>query len=312
MKHLLLFLFMALAFTCRADNIITLADPTILLDGDTYYLYGTSSDEGFVCYSSEDLEHWRGPVGVADGFCLKRGDAWGDKLFWAPQVMKIGDVYYMFYVANEQLAVASSSSPRGPFKNPAKAMIPASQKEIDPFVFHDSDGKWYIYHDRLIDGNRIYVAGLEDDFAKMREESVRLCVGADSSHKWENTANAEWPVCEGPTVVKVGKKYFLFYSCNDFRNPDYAVGVAVADSPAGPWHKDKHNPLISRKDFGINGTGHGDLFRDKQGQWRYVFHTHYDNSTVAPRRTAIVTLKFKGGRFRLVKGSFHYLTLDEK
>lgn len=309
------FLFIVALFTVlssRAADTLELADPTIMLDGDTYYLYGTSSNRGFLCYSSTDLEHWHGPVGVYDGFCLRKGDAWGSSGFWAPQVMKVGDIYYMFYVANEQLGVATSPSPCGPFVNYSFAMLPAKQKEIDPFVFRDDDGKWYIYHDRLIKGNHIFVAGLNSDFQSMREGTVRLCVSAETTQGWENTSKVSWPICEGPTVVKVDKKYYLFYSCNDYRSPDYAVGVATADNPYGPWSKDKHNPLISRCDIGINGTGHGDLFRDKNGQWRYVFHTHHDNSTVSPRRTAIVTLKYSDGCFQLVRDSFRYLTLDEE
>lgn len=308
MRQALSIILLLVALTCHAGDTLTLADPTILLDGDTYYLYGTSSDKGFICYTSTDLEHWQGPAGVNGGFCLKKGDAWGDKGFWAPQVIKKGNVYYMFYVANEQLAVATSNSPLGPFTNSTRAQIPAKQKEIDPFVFHDTDGKWYMYHDRLIDGNKIYVAELNEDFSSMHDETARLCVETEASEHWENTVKASWPVCEGATVVKVGNRYHLFYSCNDFRNPDYAVGTATADKPTGPWRKSKHNPLISRKDTGINGTGHGDIFRDKEGQWRYVLHTHHDNTTVSPRRTAIVTLKYKGGRFHLVKNSFRYLT----
>jgi hypothetical protein len=38
------------------DDTIYLADPTIFLDKGTYYLYGTSSDNGFLVYQSKDLK----------------------------------------------------------------------------------------------------------------------------------------------------------------------------------------------------------------------------------------------------------------
>ena len=37
---------------------MNLADPFIYLEGNTYYAFGTESNDGFRCYSSEDLEHW--------------------------------------------------------------------------------------------------------------------------------------------------------------------------------------------------------------------------------------------------------------
>lgn len=106
---------------------------------------------------------------------------------------------------------------------------------------------------------------------------------------WENTASSEWGVTEGPTVIKRGDEYVMFYSANDFRNPDYAVGIATASSPFGPWHK-RPAPIIHRSNIGRNGTGHGDLFTDKDGNLCYVFHVHNTDEEVSPRRTMIVNL----------------------
>ncbi|WP_255524545.1 family 43 glycosylhydrolase [Pedobacter riviphilus] len=117
-----------------------------------------------------------------------------------------------------------------------------------------------------------------------------------------NTAKTDWPVTEGPTVIKKEKLYYLFYSANDFRNPDYAVGYATSASPTGPWLKYAGNPVISKKLLQINGTGHGDFFTDKKGALQYVFHTHHSNHKVSPRATAIIKAAFikdKNGHFRL-------------
>ena len=106
---------------------------------------------------------------------------------------------------------------------------------------------------------------------------------------WENTASSEWGVTEYLTVIKRGDEYVMFYSANDFRNPDYAVGIATASSPFGPWHK-RPAPIIHRSNIGRNGTGHGDLFTDKDGNLCYVFHVHNTDEEVSPRRTMIVNL----------------------
>ncbi|MBO4549886.1 MAG: hypothetical protein J5733_04070, partial [Bacteroidaceae bacterium] len=38
---------------------VPLADPYILLDGGTYYAYGTNDANGIRCYTSDDLRTWK-------------------------------------------------------------------------------------------------------------------------------------------------------------------------------------------------------------------------------------------------------------
>lgn len=290
---------------------ILLADPTIFNDEGTYYLYGTGgsrqhSGDGFEVYKSNDLQHWTGPCGADEGFCLKKSDAtWGTTGFWAPQVFKRDDKYHFVYTANEQIAIATADTPVGPFTQEEPVCIPADMRMIDPFVFFEGK-KAYMYHVRLQDGNRIFVSEMNKDLLSLNEKTTRECLHAESG--WEDTDNAQWTVSEGPTVVKIDKTYYLFYSCNDFRNRDYAVGYATAKSPLGPWTK-HGEPIIVRGVIGENGTGHGDLFMNAQGEWQYVFHTHFSPSQVSPRRTAVVTLDFDGVDFKLREGSFHFLSL---
>lgn len=276
----------------KIDTGIYLADPTIFLDNDRYYLYGTSGDNGFLVYQSRDLKKWSAPAGRNSGYALTKGESFGSKGFWAPQVFKHDKIYYMVYTANEQIAIAKSKHPLGPFKQQNIAPVSGIGKQIDPFIFFDSDGKPYIYYVRLNEGNRIYVSEMKSDLSDVIAGTSRECISG--VEKWENTENTNWPVVEGPTVTKQGKCYYLIYSANDFRSKDYAVGYAIAESPLGPWKKHIGNPIISRETLHVNGPGHGDLFLDKSGNYKYVLHTHYTAETVAPRRTAIMDFKFVG------------------
>lgn len=288
---------------------IYLADPTIFLHEGTYYLYGTGGNNagnGFMVYTSTDMKHWEGPKGAREGYALMKEDAFGDKGFWAPQVFYYGEKYYMAYTANENIAIAESDSPLGPFTQKEKKSLEAPVKQIDPFIFIDDDGKKYLYHVRLTAGNRIFVAELEDDFSGIKPETLKECI--DANELWEDTQHVEWPVAEGPTVLKHNGLYYLIYSANDFRNIDYAVGYATSDSPLGPWKKHEGNPILSRKDIGENGTGHGDLLKDNHGDLWYVFHTHNSDSVVAPRRTAIVKAGFSDKNdLTIDKNSFYFL-----
>jgi len=288
----------------QLNDTLYLADPTIFVDKGNYYLYGTSSDQGFLVYVSKDLKTWKRKAGN-DGFALKKGDAFGNKGFWAPQVFKRKNTYYMAYTADEQIAVALSKSPLGPFKQETLKAISGTGKQIDPFVFNDTDGKNYLYHVKLDRGNRIFVTELKADFSDIIPETTQPCL--TGTEPWENTAKTDWPVTEGPTVLKKNNVYYLFYSANDFRNPDYAVGYATSSSPKGPWVKYAGNPVISKKLLKINGTGHGDFFTDKNGALQYVFHTHHNNQKVSPRATAIIKAVFVSDK----NGSYH-LQIDHK
>ena len=278
---------------------IFLADPTIFLHEGVYYLYGTNGDprlsdkQGFLVYTSEDQQTWEGPMGATNGLALKKGDAYGDKGFWAPQVFEYQDKFYIVYTANEHIAIATADSPLGPFTNTTREDLKASLKQIDPFVFFDDNGKKYLYHVRLTEGNRIFVAELNDDLLSIKSETLTECISGEQP--WENTQKTDWPVTEGPTVLKHRGLYYMLYSANDFRNPDYAVGFATSKNPLGPWNKSEKSPIIHKNIIGMNGTGHGDVFIDKNGEMQYVLHTHFNDSVVQPRRTAIVKREFMQG-----------------
>jgi xylan 1,4-beta-xylosidase len=302
----------ALSISAQRHNLpadtICLADPTIFKDNGMYYLYGTGSRDGFWVYQSVDLKNWSGPVGKRNGHALLKGDSYGTKGFWAPQIYKQNGKYYMAYTADEHIAIAESDSPLGPFTQKVIKPVSGAGKQIDPYVFKDTDGSLYLYHVRLQEGNRIFVARLKSDLSDIEENSAKECISAKDP--WENTEKVKWPVAEGPTVMKHGDLYYLFYSANDFRNIDYAVGFATAKSPMGPWVKYDKNPILNRALIGQNGTGHGDFFTGNSNQLYYVFHTHHTNSSVGQRKTAIIKAAFTKGKPAVLvvdKNSFQFL-----
>ena len=298
MKHLKLILLATILlpvwiYPVTKKKQLTIADPTIFEYQHTYYLYGTEPEPetGFPVFISKDLKNWQKPD-KSDVYVLQKNKkAYGNWGFWAPQVLKHKDKFYILYTANEQIAIAQSHSPLGPFTQTVVKALDDKTKQIDPYLFIDDDGKMYLYHVRLGGGNKIFVAEFNPDFSGIRNETLTECITA--SEKWEDTKRIPAPpIAEGPTVFKRNGIYYMFYSCNDFRNIDYAVGYATAKSPMGPWKKYERNPVINRDLIGIYGTGHGDLFQDKAGKFHYVFHAHSNDSTVIPRQTLIIGLKF--------------------
>lgn len=300
----------------KTDPRLLIADPTVFVDSGTYYLYGTSSSahpQGFVAYTSKDLVNWSGPAGRKDGYVLIKGDAYGTAKFWAPQIFRYQNKYYMAYTANEHIAIASADSPLGPFTQAKMGSLIPDQKQIDPFVFIDTNGKVYLYHVIVANGgNRINVVELNEDLTEVIAGTLQECITVTDS--WENTENDEWTVTEGPTVVKEGKLYYMIYSANHFRSKDYAVGYAVSSSPMGPWKKYKGNPIISRRNIGVPGVGHGDFFTDNAGNLKYILHAHQSENNVAPRATGILDLKFDGKKEKTISVSpetFRFLRIEK-
>jgi beta-xylosidase len=74
---------------------------------------------------------------------------------------------------------------------------------------------------------------------------------------------------EGPSVVKHGGYYYIFYSGNMYNTDKYAVGVARSRSPTGPYEK-APTPILQSSPNWV-GPGHGGP-ANVNGESRFVYH----------------------------------------
>ncbi len=265
---------------------VPLGDPFIMLWEDTYYAYGTLSNDGIAVFVSDDLLTWSIPDGADRGLALNKKDVWADRWFWAPEVYHVNGKFYMYYSADEHICVATSNSPLGPFKQDVYKPMIENEKCIDNSLFID-DGKPYLFFDRFNDGLNIWVAELEDDLMTLKTETMTKCINV--SQAWEEV----WPrVNEGAFVVKHNDTYYMTYSANSYESQFYGIGVATASDIAGPWVKYINNPLY-QKPGDLVGVGHSAIFTDKDGNLRKVFHAHNSASEIHPRHMYITTVEFK-------------------
>ncbi len=269
---------------------VPFADPYILAHGGAYYAYGTMAGSGIAVAVSEDLTHWRLGVGKAqEGLALHKSSSYGEKWFWAPEVVALNGRFYMLYTADERQCLAVSDSPLGPFlPHGPQPYLPFHHRSIDGTLFIEDDGSIHLFFVRCFGGNSIWSVELTPDLLSCRPETLRYCT--EATQAWELK---EGLVNEGPSVLKHDGKYYLLYSGNGYTSKEYGVGVAVADSLAGPWRKHPGNPFLQSVG-GLVGVGHGAPFRDMAGRLRYVFHAH--NSTqphrVHPRLMFLTELDF--------------------
>lgn len=258
------------------------ADPFVFLYEKKYYLYSTNAPDGFRVFESDDMSVWNDC-----GYCLKKDDVIGEGGFWAPEVMELNGRFYMVYVADEHIAVATSDSPKGPFVQNEKKWL-SEKCAIDGHFFVDDDGSVYLYYVRFDDGNVLYMTKMNDDLTSFDEENEVFLFRAES--EWELR---DCSVVEGPFVLKHKGKYFLTYSANHTRSPDYAIGYATSDSPYGPFIRYEGNPILCKNEF-VNGVGHHSFTTSKDGKELVcVYHSHYSKTQFTPRMTCVDRTEFK-------------------
>jgi arabinoxylan arabinofuranohydrolase len=129
------------------------ADPSAHVWDGRYWIYPShdlagSKDWDMVdwhAFSSTDLVHWTDHGAI---FSLK-DITWAKRWAWAPDCMKRNGRYYFYYPADDQIGVAVSDKPDGPFVDPlGRPLIARGEsgtRVMDPAIFVDDDGQAYLY-----------------------------------------------------------------------------------------------------------------------------------------------------------------------
>lgn len=139
---------------------------------------------------------------------------------------------------------------------------PIPLKLGDPFLLHASDGRYYMYGTSLGDGFEAFVS---DDLVRW-DSCGQVYKGGDSA-QWN--LDCFW----APEVYERDGKYYLFFSSNYRVNPtnegeNFKIGVAVSDSPAGPFTDLYDRPIFNPEYPIIDANVY---FDDEQGRCYLYF-----------------------------------------
>ena len=249
------------------------ADPEIIYSekDKKYYLYPTSdgftgwSGTYFKTFSSEDLVNWTDEGVILD---LEKDVEWTSRNAWAPTMIEkeIDGAYKYFYyfTAAQQVGVAVSDSPKGPFKDSGAPLISEKPEgirggqNIDPDIFEDPQtGKNYLYW-----GNGfLAVVELNDDMTTIKSEKPKV-ITLDGTFR------------EGAEVFFRNGKYYFMWAEDDTRSPNYKVRYATADSPLGPLNIPEDNIVIQKDvEKEILATGHNSVIQvPGKDEWYLVYH----------------------------------------
>jgi len=181
---------------------------------------------------------------------------WAGRQLWAPDAAFKNGKYYLYFPLKDKqdifrIGVAVADQPEGPFKaepNPIEGSY-----SIDPCIFEDKDGSFYLYFGGIWGGqlqnwnNNQYdakatlrkpeeaaalprIAKMSDDMLSFAEAPREIQL-LDENGKPFLEKNNDKRFFEAAWVHQYNGKYYFSYSTGDTHNICYAVG----DSPYGPF-----------------------------------------------------------------------------
>ncbi|MCD7930805.1 MAG: glycoside hydrolase family 43 protein [Tannerellaceae bacterium] len=134
----------------------------------------------------------------------------------------------------------------------------------DPFILKASDGNFYMYGTSGDNGFKVYSSA---DMKEWKDEG--LVYRGATEESW--TVDCFW----APEVYERNGKYYLWFSANWKDNPTneeeiFRIGVAVSDSPTGPFVELDNKPLF---DPGYPIIDANLYFDDENGRV-YLYYSH--------------------------------------
>lgn len=235
------------------------ADPSIVRDGGTWYLYATIDpwgDDRLGMWTSVNGRDWTFSTPAWPTKAAATSPSSGDSKVWAPSVVKAANGrWYMYVSVGSEVWVGSAPSPAGPWADAnggkpliAKSFAPAYHM-IDAEAFIDDDGTAYLYWGSGLNwvNGHCFVVKLKPDM-----------VTFDGVPRDVTPAN----YFEGPFLVKAGSHYVLTYSDGKTTEDSYKVRYAIGETPFGPFREGPDSPILST-DRGrhVISPGHHAIFR---------------------------------------------------
>ncbi|MGN1263862.1 MAG: family 43 glycosylhydrolase [Prevotella sp.] len=276
-------LFILILFTpdvCAAEPVLLLGgdypDPTIIRDGDDYYMTHSAFDclPGLTVWHSRDLQHWA-PISYA------LTDI--DGSVWAPDISKHNGKYYIYFTVagggRYRTFVVTASDIRGPWTKPVDV---GTDKLIDPGHIVDAEtGTRWLYMSR---GFRYR---LSDDGLKVVGDVEHIYDGWRMPDDWQIESYS----LEGPKLLHIGRYYYWLSALGGTAGPptSHCVAVARSEKLEGPWENSPFNPLVHTFKATERwwSKGHGSLVDDGKGGYWVVYHAYENGFTGLGRQTLI-------------------------
>ena len=162
-----------------------------------------------------------------------------------------GQRYVLYYTVRQAsgrqcVSVATAASPAGPFIDTSSGPLVCQFDRggsIDPVVFTDSQGSSYLLwksDDNALGKPTVLWSRL------LAPGGVGFAWWSSSKRLLTQTAAWQAPALEGPTMVKSGTTYFLFYGANDWNSTKFRHRLRHLLRAPRPLRGQQHDRTVVR------------------------------------------------------------------
>jgi hypothetical protein len=240
------------------------ADPVIVTYKGDYYLFSTNQ---WGYWYSSNLLNW---TFVGRSFLKPYHKVYDD--LCAPAVCVMGDTMLVFgSTYSKNFPIWMSTNPKA---NEWKEAVDSfAIGGWDPDIFLDNDGRLYMYNGS---SNQYPLYGVELDRKTLqpiggRKEVLLLQPQRLGWQRFGEHYDDTFldPFIEGAWMTKHNNRYYLQYGAPGTEFSGYADGVAVGNSPLGPFQH-QSTPFSYKPGGFARGAGHGATFTDFQNNYWHV------------------------------------------
>jgi arabinan endo-1,5-alpha-L-arabinosidase len=313
MKYVLSTVALALAAMGCSAKEVSVHDPVMAKEGDTYYVFSTGP--GITFYSSKDMKNWtpEGRVFKGQPVWAKKAAPTFDDHIWAPDIQFHDGQYYLYYsvsgfgknTSGIGVTVNKTLNPHSPdYKWVDKGMVlqsvPARDdwNAIDPNVIEDGKGNAWMSFGSFWSGLKL--VKLNKEWTGIAEPQEWHAIASRTSGEAAATEKAGPGEIEAPFIFKKGDYYYLFVSfglCCKKADSTYHVMVGRSKAVEGPY-LDKSGvdmmkgggTLVIAGDKDWRGLGHNSAYT-MDGKDYLVLHA-YETADNYLQKLKIMEMKF--------------------
>jgi xylan 1,4-beta-xylosidase len=235
-------------------------NPSIVWDGNDYYLTYASRNAlpGLPIWHSRNLREWKMITRALQRYV---GDV------TAPEFVKHGELFYIYFTAGEKNWVVTSKAPVGPWSDPVDLKVQGS----GPGHAVGEDGKRYLHFDG---GMAVELAA---DGLSVIGQPEQVFQGWRFPEEW----STECFCLRSPKIVSRNGQYYLTASQGGSGGTPsgHMVISARSKSPLGPWEQSPYNPVIRtvRDEEPWWSKGIATIFDAGEGRWFAVYNAYRRN-----------------------------------
>lgn len=321
LSRILFLLLLAAGAAPAQGRQVSIHDPVMAKQGDTFYLFSTGP--GITFYSSKDLQTWtrRGRVFPGEPAWAKQVAPSFNGHLWAPDIAQHDGKYYLYYSVSAfgkntsaiGVTINRTLDPDSPdYRWDDQGIVLRSVPNrdlwnaIDPNISVDDDGVAWLSFGSFWGG--LKMVKLAPDWTSLAEPQ-----------EWHSLAKRERSVLiddtlagpaeiEAPFVFRKGEYYYLFMSwdkCCRGKDSTYKMMVGRSQRLTGPYVDRTGRDLAAgggtlllagNKDFA--GVGHNSAYTF-DGKDYLVFHA-YENADNGLQKLKIAELKWDEAKWPVV------------